>query len=301
MTEKKIALIGAQLGWGAQVHETQWGPDALVEFGVQSALLLSGIDVYWRTQVKPTISFSSNNPQLDKLQIVDEIIDFNQTLATIVLETMRDDEFPVVIGGDHAIAMGTWTAVVNFFETYEDFGLIWIDAHLDAHTPDTSHSQAIHGMPVAHLLGLGDKRLSDLLRTSRKINPDNLIYIGVRSFEPEEHALIQSLGIKIYDMTLVNEKGFSYVLREAIEFLEQKVAHIGISFDVDAFDPEVAPGVGSPEKGGLMPTDVLTALNGMAYHPKICAFEIAEFNPQLDREEKTAYLIQELLLSFFKK
>ncbi len=300
MTDRKIALIGAQMGWGAQKHETEWGAAHLQAQKLEHALQVQGLDIQSFSQIKVQQPYIANQPTLDKKAKLNNIIDFNERLASRLAQTIAADIFPVVIGGDHSIAMGTWSGVVDALDAYEDFALIWVDAHLDAHTPETSLSHAIHGMPVAHLLGLGERKLAELLDRRPKIKPENFIYLGIRSFEQAEIDLIRSLGIRIYDIKEINAKGFKAIFKEVIESLSKQVSHFGLTIDLDAFDPSDAPGVGSPEENGLFKKDVLPALRGLAKNPQLAAVEIAEFNPTLDVQNKTQQLINEILIEIFK-
>lgn len=302
MTYKKIALIGAQLGWGAQKHETEWGPQLLQSHALDQHLRQQRIPVYWRDTVRCLETYQSSvnsSTTLSAKQKLENVIAFNQQLASVTAQCITEKVFPVVIGGDHAIAMGTWSGVVHALNAYQDFGLIWIDAHFDAHVPETSPSGAYHGMPVAHLLGHGEKRLTSLLSEHPKLNPNHLIYIGIRSFEPEEQALIQDLGIKVYNMSAVNARDFAAVFNEALDDLTKRVSHLGITLDLDALDPQDAPGVGTPEQNGLRAEAVLSAFTHLGKHPKLRAFEIAEFNPTLDVDGQTERLIENLLSAFF--
>lgn len=301
MTKQKLALIGAQLGWGAQVHETQWGPKVLLEHHLEENILQPNINIYWHTVLQSGHVYQDQNTQLNYQQRLADIISFNQKLAEITSDVILNQELPIVIGGDHAIAMGTWSGVVNALNAYDDFGLIWIDAHLDAHTPASSPSGAFHGMPVAHLLGYGEKSLKTLLNEKPKINKENIIFIGIRSFEEEEYNFISEQGIKVFDMKAVESKGFAQVMQEAIKTLESRVSYLGLTIDLDAFDPSDAPGVGSPEDNGLRSHEVLPGLAGFGYHKKLRAIEIAEYNPVLDVNGKTEILIQSLLNALFKQ
>ncbi|MCS5707456.1 arginase [Candidatus Berkiella cookevillensis] len=300
MTERKIALLGAQMGWGAQKHETEWGSAQLQAQKLDHALRAQGLNIQSFSQIKALQPYSANEPALEINAKLKYIIDFNERLAYSLAQMMATDVFPVVIGGDHSIAMGTWSGVVDALDAYEDFALIWVDAHLDAHTPDTSLSQAIHGMPVAHLLGFGERKLAELLDARPKIKPEHFIYFGIRSFEQAEIDLVRSLGIRIYDIKEINAKGFETLFKEVIERLSKQVSHFGLTIDLDAFDPSDAPGVGSPEKNGLFKKDVLPALKGLAKNTKLAAVEIAEFNPTLDEQNKTQLLIHEILIEIFK-
>jgi arginase len=171
----------------------------------------------------------------------------------------------------------------------EDIGLIWIDAHMDAHTPQTSPSLNIHGMPVAVLLGQGDARLMEIVGSTPILKPENLCLIGIRSFEEGEAVLLKQLGVRIYMIEEVQNRGFSSVFNEAISQISAD--KFGLSIDVDGFDPIDAPGTGTPEKGGLHFKDATSSLAGLAKNPRFLGLEILEFNPHLDRNNVTCQLV----------
>jgi arginase len=193
----------------------------------------------------------------------------------------------VIIGGDHSMGIATWHTVMHHYAC--SLGLIWVDAHLDAHTLESSHSKNIHGMPVAHLLGLWSNPIVDL-------KPEHLCIIGARSYEPEEYEALQKLGVRIYFMDEVRERGIEAIINEARMYLESCTQIQGLSIDLDAFNPEQIPGVGCPEAGGIEPHAFLQALQN--FHWPI--IEIAEYNPMRDISHKTAEFIIKLLKKLVK-
>lgn len=294
MSQKKIALIGVALGWGAQNVETEFGPKALKEFGLEQKLQQAGLTCSWRPFVEAPVQleavgqqpFSERTPWIQKA---------NDDLAHLAASVIHQHEFPVVLGGDHSIAIGTWSGVIGALDAQQDFGLIWFDAHMDAHTPQTSPSSAIHGMPVATLLGQGLDALVHLYKQGAKINPKHLVLIGIRSFEPEEDALLTELGVKVYSMEDVQQRGLKEVTEEALEYVHQARKGFGVTIDLDGFDPYFAPGVGSPETNGLKPDDFLPVMRQIAHDPLLKALEITEYNPTLDKDLKTAKLTLDIL------
>ena len=205
----------------------------------------------------------------------------NQDLECYFSELKRtvanSKDVPVVIGGDHSCAIGTWSGVA---EKHGDFGLIWVDAHMDSHTPQTSITQNVHGMPLANLLGYGD--FTHL--ANPKLKPENLIPIGIRSYEPEEKELLDKLGVKIYYDE--NCKNIHKVIEEAINHFPAKLP-LGVSIDMDAFTHKDAPGVGTPEPGGI-DLKIFTAAMQAQSHRKLCCLEVVEFNPTFDKDNITA-------------
>ena len=208
---------------------------------------------------------------------------------------MSTENFPCVIGGDHSIAVGTWSGVTSVLKVAGDLGLIWFDAHMDAHTPKTTPSFAYHGMPLACLLGHGDKELTELGGAYTKFKPQNVVLIGVRSYEEAEQNLLQKLGVRIFYTDEIKEIGFKEALKEAIRLVSKETIGFGLSMDLDGFDPSVAPGVGTPVTGGLTAEEVLPCLHLLKDNSKFVAMEITEYNPHLDNQLQTAHLIHKIL------
>jgi arginase len=202
-------------------------------------------------------------------------------------------EFPVVIGGDHSVAIGTWSGVAK--AAGEPIGLLWIDAHLDSHTPETSYSGAIHGMPLACLLGRGDRRLLNMGLNGVQLCAEHTVVLGVRSYEPEEIDFLQRMGVRVFDTEELLQRGFVACLDEALAIVSGAPAGFGVTLDLDAIDPRLAPGVGSPEPDGLCTCDVLAAIGGIAGNRGLWALEIVEYNPDRDLYGMTAGLISDLL------
>jgi arginase len=262
--QPKIVL--AEIGEGAQVTECKLGPKALRDYILKS----SALEAEWGSVV-------TSNADLDgKLAIVSE---FMPKLASEV-EGVAATNFPVVIGGDHSCAVGTWSALAKHYRDKGDIGLIWIDAHLDSHTPDTSESGAPHGMPLASLLGYGAQSLTSIGGWIGKVKPHNVVVIGARSYEDGEVRLLKRLGVEVMTIDDVYVRGFEACLRDAIDIVSEHTVGYGITFDMDALDPLDAPGVGSPEEDGLMLHDVIDAFTEVK--PELIGFELVEYNPELD-------------------
>jgi arginase len=193
------------------------------------------------------------------------------------------------------MAIGTWSGVVDAYDAYEKMGLIWVDAHLDAHTPETSESGNIHGMPLAVLLGQGFDELTAIQKPMTKLHPEHVVVIGVRSYEAGERAFLESLGVRIYYMDEVRARGFENVFNEAVSIVSKAPKGFGISLDIDVFDPVLAPGTGTKTRNGLYEEDVEASFRSLLYMKGLLAFEFAEFNPSLDKEDKTIHLIKRLV------
>jgi arginase len=268
-------FIKAVIGEGAQVIECKQGPQALHDFIIKTDSLET---IQWGSVI------TSREELLEggKLALVS---DFMPRLSTAVLELASSGAFPIVLGGDHSCAIGTWSGIATHYKNQGDIGLIWIDAHLDSHTPETSGSGAPHGMPLASLLGYGPTTMTDIEGWCHKIKPQNVVVIGARSSEIGEERLLQRLGVQVIDIHEVELRGFEACLRDAIELVSEHTVGYGITFDIDALDPQEAPGVGSPEENGLLLKDVVDAFQ--ALNPKLIGFELVEYNPERDDEQQT--------------
>jgi arginase len=239
--------------------------------------------------LSPRLSFSYPHGKTRFENVLDTI----QQTYDYVSRTLKNNSFPFVLGGDHSIAVGTWSAVKNHIN--QDFGLIWLDAHLDAHTPQTSPSQARHGMPLAALMGYGDSELVTLGSDLPKLKPENLVIIGARSFEDGEHELLKRLNVRIMYSDEINEQGFDGCFKEAMEIVTSNNKPFGISFDIDGFDASLVPGTGTPEPNGFDEESVLESMVNILNHDKLIAFELVEYNPALDQDNKTLKLIWKLV------
>lgn len=203
----------------------------------------------------------------------------------------------LVVGGDHSCALGTWSGVLQGLPPNNKLGLIWLDAHMDAHTFATTPSGNIHGMPVAALLGKADERLGAVYPANRFIQPENLLLIGVRSYESGEYALLKQANVKIVFANQISD--FSHTLLAAIEQLSETCEVIGISLDLDLIDPGDAPGVETPVPGGISAAALLAGLAVVKGHAKLCGLEISEFNPESDRHGKTLQLMKTIIETFY--
>lgn len=280
----RIRIIGAASGLGAQDRACQDGP---VAFHHSQA---------WHDLAhRPEIDWGKTlfAPQAENASPPGRIADLCRNLADEVALSMRANEFPLVIGGDHSVAIGTWSGVARVLGVPP--GLLWIDAHLDSHTPETSYSGAIHGMPLACLLGQGDKRLLNIGLAGRQVDPAHTVVLGPRSYEPEEMVFLARQGVRIITSAEIEQRGFAPCLAEAMAIVGGSPAGFGVTLDLDAIDPRLAPGVGSPEPDGLPAADVLDAVHRLAGSAGLRALEIVEYNPDRDRHGVTAGLISCLI------
>jgi len=281
---RPIELVGAAIGEGAPDRRTRAGPGSLRRWGLGVRLQGRGRGVRWGPIVESDPALMTQGP----LAVVAE---FSGRLARAVGEALDAGRLPVVIGGDHSCAVGTWGAAAAALRRGGEarrLGLVWIDAHLDAHTPETSPSQMPHGMPLASLLGHGPAALTGPVEAGPALRPQDLVLIGPRSWESGEAALLARLGVRVISSDEVARRGLAECVREAIDRVRADTAGWGLSFDLDALDPQDAPGTGVPVPGGLRTTEVSAALHGLACDPRLLAVELVEYNPRLDAGRTTA-------------
>lgn len=212
-------------------------------------------------------------------------------LASAVADARREARLPCVLGGDHSCAGGTWSGVARTLDGA--LGLVWIDAHMDSHTPSTSHTGRLHGMPLAWLLGQADDPLYGL--ASGVLRPEHVCLVGVRSYEPEEDERLRRLGVRVVFMDEVRARGIDAVLGEAIEIARAGTAGFGVSIDLDVVSPDEAPNVGTPVGGGVTSAELARSLEQVAGEPSLAALELVEYSPRLDRDGATARVALSLL------
>jgi arginase len=227
-----------------------------------------------------------------------QLIRLNKTVSQFSAMCLTSRAPFLVVGGDHSCALGTWGGILNALDDRSQLGLIWLDAHLDAHTFSTSPSGYLHGMPVAALLGHTDKKLAGFYPSNRFVDPQNLKMIGIRSYEKEEYQLLQQHGVAI---TLSKQiDNLAELLITTVKQLSDTCQYIGISIDLDVVDPQDAPGVETPVGDGVKAETLIHAISNIRQMKKICALEISEFNPENDIHNKTLHLMKRLVDEFFQ-
>jgi arginase len=289
----QIALIGAASGWGAGFRHTEEGPPALKQLGLAGWLRARGLDAQWRGMVR-TEKRWREHPRVRTPEAFGLVARHGAALADEVSRAIAARHFPVVLGGDHAIAMGSWAGVARA-HGYAPLGLIWLDAHLDAHTTATSPSMNAHGMGAAALLGHGCAPFLDFC--GGVLRPEHICYIGVRSYESGEMALLRRLGVRIILMEEVKQHGIDAALAEALTIATTSTAGFGVTIDLDGFDPIDAPGIGLKEPDGLRAGPTVRALARLSGHKALRALEIVEYIPEFDENLRTAHLLRDLILA----
>ncbi|MES2368036.1 MAG: arginase [Pseudomonadota bacterium] len=277
-SSRKIIVIGAASGAGAPDAATAEGPDALRHYRVFHDTPLQHVE--WDAVLR--VPREAQDTPLHAVRALGE------RLAAEVERVLQAGNFPLVVGGDHSCAIGTWSGVHRVLADQGPLGLIWIDAHMDSHTFATTPSGQIHGMPLAILLGHGEAALTSIDGAEAKLLPEHVCLIGVRSYEAGEAALLHRLGVRVFEMDEVRRRGLATVFDEALAIVRQGTAGFGVSVDLDALDPEEEPGVGTPVPGGLRRAELAAVLSRLRGDPGFVAMEIVEYNPRRDRGHATA-------------
>jgi arginase len=288
--DRPIRIIGAACGRGSPDARCAEGPEALRAAGLVEHLTGAGQEATWAA----TLECSA--PGLSALEAVAELC---PRLAQTTFDAVSDGALPLILSGDHSCAVGIWAGVSRALQPRGDMGLLWIDAHLDAHTPETSHTGNIHGMPLAALMGFGEASLTECGGAGAKLRAQNLCIVGVRSFEAEEKRFLSDHGVRIFYMEEVRRRGFAAVLGDALELVQAETAGFGISIDLDVIDPLEAPGVGTPVVRGIGARTLSDAMRSLGAYPRLAGIELAEYNPARDDNGKTARVAIELLGEIF--
>ncbi|MGD2130317.1 MAG: arginase [Lysobacterales bacterium] len=301
IAKKLVKIIGVPLDLGASRRGTDVGPSALRIAGLGAALRRMGYEVALEEDI-PAPAMETRRSEDKKARYKPQILDVCTRLAERVKSIMDSGDFPLVLGGDHSIAMGTMAGVAGHYrDKGESIGLIWFDAHGDMNVPDSSPSGNIHGMPLAHLLGKGDPDLKNILGFSPKVRPENVALIGVRAIDAHERQIIRESGIHAFTMREIDEHGMAAVARRALEIVNDGTAGFHISFDVDGCDPTVIPGSGTLVPGGVSFREAHLLMEYAADDGRLSSLEIVELNPFLDERNISAKRTLELILSAMGK
>ncbi len=273
------------------------GPSALRVAGLQARLKQLG------RQVEDIGNISVRQPEEQhygekNAKYLDEIAETCKGLAETVRKTLEGDLLPLVLGGDHSIAVGTMAGVASYFHKQpKRVGMIWLDAHGDMNTPESSPSGNVHGMPLASIMGYGPPELTGLADVKPMVEPRNVVLVGVRDLDSKERRLMKESGVHAFTMRDIDERGMREVMAEALRFAGDDTAGVAVSLDMDFVDPSDAPGVGTPVRGGVTYREAHLAMEMIADSRSMVSFELVEINPVIDLHNTTATLGVELVLS----
>jgi len=301
ITPKKIRVIGVPLDLGQSRRGVDMGPSAVRVAGLEARLEQLGHVVEDGGNVAVAIpeQKKEGHPNAKYLK---EITATCTKHAELVLKTLEAGKVPLSLGGDHSMAVGSVAGVAEFHRKHDQrIGLIWIDAHTDINTPESSPSGNVHGMPLAAIMGLGPPELANIYNFSPKVKPENCVLVGVRDIDAIERENVHRAGIEVLTMRDIDERGMRTVMEEALRMAGRGTAGYHVSLDMDWIDPEDAPGVGTPVRGGATYREAHLAMEIIADHGRMLSFEIVEVNPVIDEHNQTADLAVEMALSAFGK
>lgn len=299
LPRRPVSILGVPLDLGAGRRGTDMGPSAVRLAGLHNELARAG----WNDVVDLG---NLEQPQLETLEVGDPKARYLEAIAATcrllarrVRGVLGEGRVPVVIGGDHSCAVGTISGVAaHFRKQKQQVGVIWVDAHGDMNTPDSSGSGNVHGMPLAALLGMGPTELTEIAGKAPKLDPNRVALVGIRDLDYREREIISGSGVHVFTMTDIDERGIADVIREAISIAS--AGHTGpfhVSFDLDGVDPRDAPGVGTAVPGGLTYRESHLAMELVAGTGLLSSIEVTEINPILDIANQTGVLAMELILS----
>jgi arginase len=300
-TKRTAAILSVHMDLGAGRRGVDMGPSA-----IRLAGLARGIEgLGWRVREMGSVFVREPEamPQgRSSARYLTEVLEVCTRLKAHALEALAEGAFPITLGGDHSIAMGSVAAVAQHHRREEQpVGLLWVDAHTDINTPETSPSGNLHGMPLAHLLGLGLPALRALAGPRPAVDAQHVAVLGARSVDAGEREVVRRSGVRVYSMSEIDERGFAACLKEAVARVTSGTAGFHLSFDLDGVDPRYAPGVGTPVPGGLTYREAHLACETAAATGALLGLDMVELNPTLDDRNQTGQLAVELILSALGK
>ncbi|WP_052255571.1 arginase [Salinicoccus sp. YB14-2] len=297
----RVDIIGAATTFGQPRLGVDLGPDALRYANLVNEIEKLNITVNDKGNIHSDMKVNvaeHSQGDANTLKNYDQVVDFNNKLAASVDESVQRGAFPLILGGDHSLAIGSLAGISGH---YENLGVIWYDAHGDLNNSDTSPSGNIHGMPLAISCGVGDEKLANLYKMGPKVKPENIVLIGMRDLDEGEKEYIRENDILTFTMTDIKEKGISAVMDASLNHLRDKTDGIHLSLDVDALDPMETPGTGTPVDGGLSLSETLFAMTQLHDSQKVTSMDLVEVNPLLDDKNKTAEKAVSIASAFFGK
>jgi len=299
--KRSLSILGVPLGYGASMAGVDIGPAALRVARLNQRIAGLGYSVHDLGDMR--LERPQSHPDADeKLKYVREISNACEQLAIEVEEILKAGQLPLILGGDHSIAIGSFGGAASYYKKQnETLGLIWFDAHADMNTPETTPSGNIHGMPLATLFGYGAPELTNIAGFAPKLDPQLCAHVGARDIDPDEREMVRKLGVRFFTMREIDERGMNSCMDDAIKIASRGTAGYGVTFDVDVLDPGDAPGSGTLVRGGLTYREAHLGMEKIAEAGGMRSLEIVEINTALDVNNKTAELGVELILSALGK
>ncbi|MEO8810636.1 MAG: arginase [Rhodanobacter sp.] len=299
MSKQTVSLIGVPTDIGAGHRGASMGPEAMRVANLGVRLEKCGLTVVDRGNLQGP--FNPWQPPTDGYRHLDEVVAWNAAVYTAVYHELQVGRVPLMLGGDHCLAIGSISAVADHCrETGKKLRVLWLDAHSDFNTAEATPSGNIHGMPVACLCGHGPKALVELGTSSPATTPDMFRQIGIRSVDYGEKELVREAHVGVYDMRQIDEKGMKRVMEQALEGVDEDT-HLHVSFDVDFLDPSIAPGVGTTVRGGPTYREAQLCMEMICDSRRLASLDLVELNPAFDRRNATAKLAVDLIESLFGK
>lgn len=292
-----LSIIGVQMDFGASKTGVSMGPAAIRFAGLIEHLSNQGFEVHDKGDILPKLKGASRRT----LRNYEQIIDVNHKLYDEVTDSLNKGHFHITLGGDHSIAAGSVSAVSKFYEDKGGIGVIWIDAHGDWNDEESSPSGNMHGMPYSAVCGGGPDCMVDYGQGPAFVDPKKCVQIGGRDFDILEKRRMKEAGVTVFPMNMIDELGMGEVIRRAIAIASDGTAGIHLSFDVDAVDPQVAPGTGTVVQNGITAREAFLAVEVLAQSGKLLSIDMVEINPILDERNRTAKLASELIQSALGK
>ena len=297
----KIAIAGVPLDLGAGRRGVDMGPSAVRVANLNGRLASLGHEIEDLGNL-PVAQPESLPEGPANAKYLPQITETCTRLATLIEETLDRGVFPLVLGGDHSIAVGTVAGLSHHFRSRQErIGILWIDAHADMNTPDSSPSGNVHGMPLACCAGMGPPELTEIFGYSPKVDPRNIAIVGLRSVDEAERSPVRASGVTAFTMRQIDERGLRAVMDDAIRIATDGTTGFHLSLDMDALDPQEAPGVGTPVRGGLTYREAHLAMETVCDSSMMRAMEVVEVNPVIDESNRTAVLAVELVMSAMGK
>ena len=299
MSKQGVSLIGAPTDVGAGLPGARMGPEALRVAGIAQTIAQSGFSVSDRGNLSGPAN--PNLPAAGGFRHLAEVVLWNRSLHDAVYQELAAGYLPIVLGGDHSLAIGSISAVARHCrERGQKLRVLWFDAHADFNTATLTPSGNLHGMPVACLCGHGPQELIELSGQVPALNPRDLRQIGIRSVDDGEKQRVHETGIEVFDMRFIDEMGMRHAMELALALVGPDT-HLHVSLDVDFLDPDIAPGVGTPVRGGPTYREAQLCMEMIADTGRLASLDVVELNPALDVRNQTALLAVDLIASLFGK
>lgn len=303
LKSRPFEIVGGSFGLGSYEKGGAFGPHALLSHGLLDALQSIRPDTLLGNVIEPV--YLHGKPNSSQVKSLPEFLDFHKLFQTELSRIYGDGRRPLVLGGDHSISISTISTGAQWIRSQygsnSSLGVLWVDSHGDINTDESSATKNLHGMPLRVLLNEGEKSLTAVNQGVPSLKKEDIVYIGLRDLDEAEKQFIRSAGIKYYTMRDVDARGIAAVSHEATEYLKARSTGVIVSFDLDACDPFIAPGVGTPVRGGLSERESQYIMEEISHLPNLLSVELVELNPELDSKGVTANLGVRLLASALGK